>query len=75
VDHITENNIDKAMVKSIINMGKNLKMRVLAEGVESLEHAKILSKYGCDLFQGYYISKPLNIEELEVYVNTILKKN
>ncbi|MDN2664841.1 EAL domain-containing protein [Psychromonas sp. 14N.309.X.WAT.B.A12] len=75
VDHITENNVDKAMVKSIISMGKNLNMRVLAEGIETLEHAKILSKYGCDLFQGYYISKPLNIEELEVYVNTIRKRH
>ncbi|WP_413694332.1 EAL domain-containing protein [Psychromonas sp. KJ10-2] len=75
VDHITDNNVDKAMVKSIISMGKNLNMRVLAEGIETLEHAKILSKYGCDLFQGYYISKPLNIEELEAFVYTLHKRH
>ena len=50
VDHITNNKTDQAMVKSIISMGKNLDMRVLAEGVETAEHAAILKQSGCDLF-------------------------
>lgn len=67
VDHITNNETDQAMVKSIIGIGKNLNMRVLAEGVETAEHAKILENAGCDLFQGYHFSHPLKIEDLYDY--------
>jgi len=68
VQDIDKNNTDKAMVKSIIGMGKNLNMRVLAEGVESAEHAEILAEYGCDLFQGYHFSAALPIKELENFI-------
>jgi len=68
VQDINKNKTDKAMVKSIIGMGKNLNMRVLAEGVESAEHAEILAEYGCDLFQGYHFSKALPIKELESFI-------
>ena len=67
VDHITDNKTDQAMVKSIISMGKNLDMRVLAEGVETIEQATILKQSGCDLFQGYYFSRPLKINELAAF--------
>jgi len=68
VDHIATDETDKAMVKSIISMGQNLNMRVLAEGVETSKHAEILKKSGCDLFQGYYFSHPLKIDMLESYI-------
>lgn len=68
VDYISDNKTDRAMVKSIINMGKNLNMRVLAEGVESAIQANILAENGCDLLQGYHFSKPLPIKELAKYV-------
>lgn len=68
VDHISANKTDRAMVKSIISMGKNLNMRVLAEGVETSEQANILADNGCDLLQGYYFSKPLPIKELTDFV-------
>ena len=68
VDHITDNKTDKAMVKSIINMGKNLDMSVLAEGVETKAHVEILKSAGCDLFQGYYFSKPLQLAELQQFI-------
>ena len=68
VQDINKNKTDKAMVKSIIGMGKNLNMRVLAEGVETAEHAEILAEYGCDLFQGYHFSRALSIKELEQFI-------
>lgn len=67
VDHITNNDTDRAMVESIINMGKNLNMRVLAEGIEDIEQANVLLNAGCDLFQGYYFAKPLSINDLKSY--------
>ena len=73
VDHIHSNKTDQAMVKSIINMGKNLNMRVLAEGVETAEHVKLLEDSGCDLFQGYYFSHPLKLQELEVFAEQLKK--
>ncbi|HEY8189997.1 MAG TPA: EAL domain-containing protein, partial [Micavibrio sp.] len=47
------------LVKSIIGLGKNMKMTVVAEGVEDAEEARLLQSMGCDAAQGYYFSKPL----------------
>jgi EAL domain-containing protein (putative c-di-GMP-specific phosphodiesterase class I)/GGDEF domain-containing protein len=51
----------KAMcaLKHTSAMIKDMKMELLAEGVETLEQANLLESMGCDLFQGYYYSKPL----------------
>lgn len=52
---------DKANItlKNIFKMAKNLKMRIVVEGVETEEHIKKLLKLECDYFQGYYFSKPI----------------
>jgi diguanylate cyclase (GGDEF)-like protein len=71
VDHIADNKNDCAMVSSIITMGKNLGMTVLAEGIENKKQATILQGAGCDLYQGYYFSKPLNLTDLEKYIDTL----
>lgn len=71
VDHIVTNNNDAAMVASIINMGKNLGIAVLAEGVENKQQVTILQNAGCDIYQGYYFSKPLNLLDLEKYIDTL----
>ena len=68
VDHITDNQSDKEMIKSIIGMGKNLGMSVLAEGVETKAHLEILENSGCDIFQGYYFSRPLPLNELHLFI-------
>lgn len=73
VDQISTNKKDQAMVKSIIEIGKNLDMRVLAEGVETAEHVKILEDSGCDLFQGYYFSHPLSIYQLYEFIKDLQK--
>ncbi|TEW43555.1 bifunctional diguanylate cyclase/phosphodiesterase [Psychromonas algicola] len=73
VDQISTNKKDQAMVKSIIGIGKNLDMRVLAEGVETIEHVKILENAGCDLFQGYHFSHPLSIYQLYEFIKDLQK--
>jgi len=60
---------DKELIQSIINLSKSLKIPVIAEGVEELEQADLLLEFGCDLFQGYYFSKPLNISDLKRYID------
>ncbi len=56
------------LVKSIVGLGKNMDLDVIAEGVESLEEAKLLQDIGCDSAQGFYFAKPMPedkiIEEL-----------
>lgn len=50
---------NSVIVKSTIDLGHNLGMKVVAEGVENLECFNLLKTLGCDAVQGYYISRPL----------------
>ena len=59
-----ESESDAVIVKSIIDLGHNLSMKVVAEGVENKETAVKLKTLGCDILQGFYFSKPLDHETL-----------
>ena len=52
------------MIKMIISVGKQLDIELLTEGVEKQEQKDMLNSYGCNLYQGYYFSKPLKREDL-----------
>lgn len=54
----------QAVVDAIIQMSRRLKMKVVAEGVETAQQEAILRKMKCDYLQGYYYSKPLPMDEL-----------
>jgi diguanylate cyclase (GGDEF)-like protein/PAS domain S-box-containing protein len=54
-----ENASDVAIVQAIIGMAKNLKMEVIAEGVETAAQRALLASEGCDGMQGYFFSRPL----------------
>lgn len=47
------------LVRSIVGLGKNLKMHVTAEGIESPEESKALRDFGCDSAQGFYFARPM----------------
>ncbi|MGI4847276.1 MAG: putative bifunctional diguanylate cyclase/phosphodiesterase [Janthinobacterium lividum] len=51
-----------AIVMSIISLAHNLKLHVIAEGVETLEQLAYLRRHDCDEIQGYYFSRPLAVE-------------
>ena len=68
VDEIFEDEASAKMVQNIIAIGKNFGMHILAEGVETKEQQEILNAFGCDLFQGYYFSKPLPKDELLLFL-------
>lgn len=62
------------ILEHIINMAQRLNMVVVAEGVETAEQRDMLIDLGCDLFQGYYFSKPVNIEVFEKYGEIVSNK-
>jgi diguanylate cyclase (GGDEF)-like protein/PAS domain S-box-containing protein len=65
VAEITRDSNDAAIVASIIALAHNLKLDVIAEGVETEEQLDYLRRHGCDQMQGYYFSRPLPAEEFE----------
>jgi EAL domain-containing protein (putative c-di-GMP-specific phosphodiesterase class I) len=55
---------DEALVRSIIDLAHNLKLEVVAEGVETQEVCERLTALGCDHAQGHYISVPGPVHEI-----------
>lgn len=55
-----ENEKAQTVLKHTIKMMKDMNLHIVAEGVETLEQAETLTKMGCDYFQGFYYSKPVN---------------
>ena len=66
---IVEDEEDRVIVETIINMAHSLGLKVVAEGVEEIEHIELLKEMKCDLFQGYYYSKPITSLEFTNYLN------
>ena len=54
---------ETAIVQTITAMAKNLDLRVVAEGVETIEQAQFLIAAGCDAMQGYLYSRPMDVEQ------------
>jgi len=61
---------DRMLIKSIIGIGKSLKIPVLAEGVESEEQVEVLKEFGCDRLQGYFYQRPLRLDDLRTYLQS-----
>jgi diguanylate cyclase (GGDEF)-like protein len=61
---------DATIVRSTIELGHGLGMRVVAEGVECIELLEVLNQLGCDFVQGYAISRPLPPDALAQWLET-----
>jgi diguanylate cyclase (GGDEF)-like protein len=59
VMNMTADEDDAVIVRSTIELGRNLGLEVVAEGVETEEHWQTLADLGCDFAQGYYLSRPI----------------
>jgi diguanylate cyclase (GGDEF)-like protein len=64
ISNITENANDLALCKTIIYMGKQLNIRLIAEGVETLAQENLLKEMACDYSQGFYRARPITIRDM-----------
>jgi diguanylate cyclase (GGDEF)-like protein len=64
----------RALLKTIAMLGQNLGMKIIAEGVETLEQLAYLRGIGCEEVQGYLFSRPRSVEDLETFLTESLSK-
>lgn len=69
VHSMCNNEAAMEFVKTVISMARNLQMKVIAEGVETVEQLEELRKLKCNYYQGYWFSKPLGREEAEALLD------
>jgi len=61
---------DLAIVEGVIALAKSFKRDVIAEGVETIEHATALLQLGCELAQGYGIARPMSAADIPAWINS-----
>jgi diguanylate cyclase (GGDEF)-like protein len=69
VDNLPHDAEDVAITKTIINLCKSLNLKVIAEGVETLEQKDFLLNNGCAFIQGYFYSKPLDTNNMTKFLS------
>lgn len=68
INDIATDDSDLIMVKTILDLGNNFKLSVVSEGVETKSQWDSLHALGCNLYQGYYFSKPLPLDDFIKFV-------
>jgi diguanylate cyclase (GGDEF)-like protein len=66
IDDIINNEVDQTLVKTIVNVSNLLGIKVIFEGVETKEQLDVLKKIGCNEYQGYFLSKPKPIDDIDL---------
>ena len=56
---------DAVVTLAMVNLARNLRLKVVAEGVETAEQLTFLRSIGCDEYQGFYFSRPIPEEDLQ----------
>ncbi|HMO13282.1 MAG TPA: EAL domain-containing protein [Pirellulaceae bacterium] len=70
VGTMLESKENQQIVNTIINLGRSLRLRVIAEGVETQEQCSILQELGCDYGQGFLWSKPVDVSRASSILST-----
>jgi diguanylate cyclase (GGDEF)-like protein/PAS domain S-box-containing protein len=71
VNAMSEKAETRMIVKAIIAMAKAMNLKVVAEGVETLDQVSVLQQYQCNIFQGFYYSKPLPEVALKDFIRKL----
>jgi EAL domain-containing protein (putative c-di-GMP-specific phosphodiesterase class I) len=65
---MTSDHDDAVIVRGALDLGHNLGLTVVAEGVETEDHVSALSDLGCDMAQGYHYARPMPPDELTAWL-------
>ncbi len=68
ISNVHEHKNNRAIIKTIVDLAKNLYMSTVGEGIESSSDADLLQQMGCSYGQGYYFSKPMSAEDMKQYI-------
>jgi diguanylate cyclase (GGDEF)-like protein len=68
IRELRANTVDAGIVRTIVNLGHELNLNVVAEGVETVEQLEFLRSINCDTVQGFLFSRPLPASELETTI-------
>lgn len=60
IQELTAGSRDAAIVQALINLGRGLDLRIIAEGVETQEQFNLLQEFGCHVMQGFFFSRPVS---------------
>lgn len=61
---VVEDSVDQAIVQALVDLGRSVGFKLIAEGVETVEQLDLVHDLGCNLVQGYYYSKPVAGQEV-----------
>ena len=70
VHDMVEDASDRAIVRATVALAHEMDMRVIAEGVETVEQLKLLREIGCDGVQGYLLARPMPAADVESLLRT-----
>jgi diguanylate cyclase len=70
IANMTHSEEDANIVRSTIQLGHSLKLAVVAEGIETPEHLEELTGFGCDIAQGYHLSRPIPPDQITAWIHT-----
>lgn len=70
IDKLGKNRKSDAIVKTILMLGSNLGMEVVAEGIETIGQLEFLQELGCEFGQGYYFARPVSADEAAKLITT-----
>ena len=73
VGRMTDSATDMAIVQTILDLGANLDLSVVAEGIESNETREMLERLGCTLAQGYEFGSPMSAGRLTAFMRSVRK--
>ena len=75
INRMIESTENSEIVHTIIKLGSNLKMKVVAEGIETSEQLAQLKILNCEYGQGYFFAKPMEAEAAELFINKSMKNS
>ncbi|WP_428771566.1 putative bifunctional diguanylate cyclase/phosphodiesterase [Vibrio sp.] len=67
IDELAESH-KSPLTETMISMGRNMNIDVIAEGVETYQQVKALRELGCNLYQGYYFAKPMAVGDFQAWL-------